>query len=131
MGVCCRYALSMVIPRRLRDCSYSPGRDFSSVAISLASFPGTTGNTNAVRDILYLLLKLKAKGHRTTSSGTPWPEPTDTWHVPGRRTIETKGPFQLDGAAMNGGERVLRDGRLDLPVHKGCGPKNRERFWLL
>jgi hypothetical protein len=51
MGVCCRYALSMVIPSRLRDCSYSRGRDFISLAISLASLPGKTGKTKARRVI--------------------------------------------------------------------------------
>src|SRR5450756_3191948 len=67
MGVCCRYALSIVIPARLRDSSYSRGRDFNSFAISLASLPGRTGKVNAIRDILVPPSESYAKGDRTVS----------------------------------------------------------------
>src|SRR5664280_2931577 len=67
MGVCCRYALSRVIPARLRDSSYSRGRDFNSFAISLASFPGRTGKVNAIRDILVPPDGTCAKSDRTAS----------------------------------------------------------------
>src|SRR5450759_5262219 len=90
MGVCCRYALSKVIPSLLRDCSYSRGRDFISVAISLASFPGKTGNTNAVRDILVPPRETFAKGHGTTSPLDTRPEPAGVRYVPCTRIIETK-----------------------------------------
>src|SRR5665811_1656437 len=67
MGVCCRYALSIVIPARLRDSSYSRGRDFNSFAMSLASLPGRTGKVNAMRDILAPPSESYAKGDRTAS----------------------------------------------------------------
>src|ERR1039457_6005859 len=67
MGVCCWYAPSMVIPRLRRDCSYSRGRDFNSLAISLASLPGKTGKTIAARDIVEPPAGTFAKGHWTAS----------------------------------------------------------------